>query len=340
MDAPHEAEEAAVSVFRKPKRNKNVRQRPGADGRAPVADEAGPSVVRITKVAKANPMVQGTSGAKKSGTLQSEFAHSSDRRISAYDNKVTASNEQETERDRDAQAQFEEAQQQLADGGDIAADGTKVYRGSKAYHQYTGTAENFDSKMLQGCGPARAPVHYRAVSRIDYQPDVCKDFKDTGYCGYGDACKFLHDRSDYKTGWQLEKDWEERQRAKKHEEALEALGESEAKPKAEDDSLPFACLNCREPWDKRSNPVVTKCGHYFCERCALGHFKTSRRCFACGEQTAGIFNQAKAIIEKINMRAQVDEADDDMSDEQMLAEYDAAKKQQGARSYTGGWALR
>ena len=35
---------------------------------------------------------------------------------------------------------------------------------------------------------------------------MCKDFKDTGYCGYGDACKFLHDRSDYKSGWQLEKD--------------------------------------------------------------------------------------------------------------------------------------
>ena len=60
--------------------------------------------------------------------------------------------------------------------------------------------------MLSGHGPARAPIHYRATSRFDYQPDVCKDFKDTGYCGYGDACKFLHDRSDYKTGWQIEKD--------------------------------------------------------------------------------------------------------------------------------------
>lgn len=63
--------------------------------------------------------------------------------------------------------------------------------------------------MLNGHGPARAPVHYRATSRFDYQPDICKDFKDTGYCGYGDACKFLHDRSDYKSGWQLEQQWEE-----------------------------------------------------------------------------------------------------------------------------------
>jgi len=31
-----------------------------------------------------------------------------------------------------------------------------------------------------------------------------------GYCGFGDSCKFLHDRSDYKHGWQLEQEWNER----------------------------------------------------------------------------------------------------------------------------------
>lgn len=29
------------------------------------------------------------------------------------------------------------------------------------------------------------------------QPDICKDYKETGFCGFGDSCKFLHDRSDY-----------------------------------------------------------------------------------------------------------------------------------------------
>ena len=28
-----------------------------------------------------------------------------------------------------------------------------------------------------------------------------------GFCGFGDSCKFLHDRSDYKHGWQLEREW-------------------------------------------------------------------------------------------------------------------------------------
>jgi len=52
----------------------------------------------------------------------------------------------------------------------------------------------------------RAPAHLRATVRWDYQPDVCKDYKETGFCGFGDSCKFMHDRGDYKHGWQLERE--------------------------------------------------------------------------------------------------------------------------------------
>ena len=34
-------------------------------------------------------------------------------------------------------------------------------------------------------GPVRAPAHLRATVRWDYQPDICKDFKETGFCGFG-----------------------------------------------------------------------------------------------------------------------------------------------------------
>lgn len=54
-------------------------------------------------------------------------------------------------------------------------------------------------------GPLRANLHARVSCRFDYQPDICKDYKETGFCGYGDACKFVHDRSDYKGGWEIEK---------------------------------------------------------------------------------------------------------------------------------------
>lgn len=54
-------------------------------------------------------------------------------------------------------------------------------------------------------GPQRVSGHVRTTLRVDYQPDICKDYKETGFCAYGDTCKFLHDRGDYKAGWELER---------------------------------------------------------------------------------------------------------------------------------------
>ena len=242
----------------------------------------------------------------------------------------------------DAQALYETAQQQWADGGDVADDGSKLYRGQKAYKQYTSKPENFNQAVLTGQGPARAPVHYRATSRFDYQPDICKDYKDTGFCGYGDACKFLHDRSDYKAGWQLEKEWEQQQRDKEHKAALDAFSGAESSsslPQPVDDGLPFACLICREPWHARSAPVVTKCEHYFCEACALKHAQKTKRCFVCAENTGGIFNRSKALQAKIDqLKAKEEvEAGGEQTDESVLAEYAEATKQK--RGFTGGWGF-
>lgn len=54
-------------------------------------------------------------------------------------------------------------------------------------------------------GPLRGSAYMRVSARFDYQPDICKDYKETGFCSYGDSCKFLHDRGDYKSGWEIEK---------------------------------------------------------------------------------------------------------------------------------------
>lgn len=98
-------------------------------------------------------------------------------------------------------------------------------------------------------GPIRAPENLRATVRWDYQPDICKDYKETGYCGFGDSCKFLHDRSDYKHGWQLEKEYA----------AGEYGNESDDDKKYEIDSdkedLPFKCYICRKSF---VNPIITR----------------------------------------------------------------------------------
>jgi hypothetical protein len=45
--------------------------------------------------------------------------------------------------------------------------------------------------------------------RIDHEPCICKDYKETGFCGFGDSCKFIHDRGDYKMGWQIEREFDQ-----------------------------------------------------------------------------------------------------------------------------------
>jgi hypothetical protein len=121
-------------------------------------------------------------------------------------------------------------------------------------------------------GPVKAPTHIRSTARFDYQPDICKDYRDTGFCGFGgmsvelvnndffrvdavdlcsDSCKFMHDRGDYKAGWQIEREWDEQQRKK--QAALESgrmVGsddEDDNKYVIESDTedLPFACFICR-----------------------------------------------------------------------------------------------
>lgn len=105
-------------------------------------------------------------------------------------------------------------------------------------------------------GPMKGSANIRATVRFDYQMDVCKDYKETGYCGFGDTCIFMHDRGDYKTGWQLELEWQAQQKAKAQGGGKESKDSKDGKDKdRKDDDLPFACHICRKEF---VNPVVTR----------------------------------------------------------------------------------
>jgi RING finger protein 113A len=133
----------------------------------------------------------------------------------------------------------------------------------------------------------RAQENTKNSIRFDYQPHICKDYKDTGFCGFGDSCIFLHDRGDYKMGWELDKEWELKQNQKQPID-LAAVDSKIIDVK----ELPVLCPICKNAFIK---PVVTKCLHYFCESCALKHYKKTPKCFECQEATMGHFRPAKNL---------------------------------------------
>lgn len=255
------------------------------------------------------------------------------------DQGATATNEVDTELDRDAQAIHQrsiEVNKELEGKAD-----DKIYRGLNNYTQFYKKKDsvlgNASSGMVRN-GPIRAPAHLRATVRWDYQPDICKDYKETGFCGFGDSCKFLHDRSDYKHGWQLEQDGGPSQANDSDGDGDDTKYEIHS----DDEDLPFKCIICRESF---VDPIVTKwvntaaefglviyrvsifmlndddfwhifrCKHYFCEKCALSHYKKSARCYVCGIQTNGVFNIAKELITKLNQDKEEAEIHDDSNDD-------------------------
>ncbi|KAH8995762.1 hypothetical protein EDB92DRAFT_1846011 [Lactarius akahatsu] len=165
---------------------------------------------------------------------------------------------------------------------DVPDDG--LYHGQKSYKSHIKKSQEVPKSMRTG--PQRSNNStIRTVTIVDYQPDVCKDYKETGFCGFGDTCKFLHDRGTYLAGWQLDK-----LAANPQKQAEDPSGSDS------DDDLPFACLIGRHSF---TDPVVTRCGHYFCSSCAIKRFAKTPKCAACGAPTGGIFNRADKVMAKM-----------------------------------------
>jgi RING finger protein 113A len=252
------------------------------------------------------------------------FRSSRTAEVSRYD-VATRTNEIDTAFDRDSRAMAERNIQVISEKKKGAAPSVtiedasgititaSVYQGKGAYETFTGdkTVDSVGAKKMAGNqGPVRAPTFIRSTTFFDYKPDICKDYKDTGFCGYGDSCKFLHDRGDYKSGWQQEKEWEALQAKKraKLESAISSLGKdvSEAGDELDekdefailaDEELPFACFVCRENFTIQKNPVITLCGHYFCGPCAMK--PGVDKCQICQASTQGVFNKAVKLLKKL-----------------------------------------
>lgn len=220
-------------------------------------------------------------------------------------NDATREIEIDTERDKDATAILKRKMQISKDKleGKIKED---QYMGRDSTIIYAQKSERDMTryKVTGTMGPMRAPTNVRTTCRFDYAYGICKDFKETGYCGFGDSCVFMHDRSDYKTGWEMEEEWKKEQlnkqkliREGKYKEDADSCHSEDEEDTST--SNPLKCPICDSDF---ISPVSTKCSHYFCEKCALAHYAKSSLCYVCRKPTQGIFNNAEKVISEIEKR--------------------------------------
>lgn len=140
------------------------------------------------------------------------------------------------------------------------------------------------------------PSNIRKTCRFDYQPEICKDFYETGYCGYGDNCKFIHDRSLTKSSLVQDKEYEEslKRKAEESEAELKKQQEEEAKEeerKKHEKEKETICPKCKGAYDSERTPMTMKCGDWICCDCAVG----CKKCPVCDKATGGVF---KAVNRK------------------------------------------
>lgn len=90
----------------------------------------------------------------------------------------------ETEKDRDAIALFKKSREINKELEGKEDD--KKYRGLNNYTQFFKKKDTAQGNAgSNSIGPMRAPSNIRTTVRWDYQPDICKDYKETGFCGFG-----------------------------------------------------------------------------------------------------------------------------------------------------------
>jgi len=287
MENPLEGDKKVCTFVKRS--GKNIRKRTSDS-----TEEDDTTVVQKQKVAS-GPLTQSTKSMKRTEEDLSVKSNPSAVPFGSADQRATATFEVD---ERKAEKEGEIL------SGDKAELAEKLYHGINKYTEWLPKKEQTGAAKGAGIcsGPIRSnATNVRSITLMDYQPDICKDYKETGYCGFGDSCKFMHDRGDYKSGWQLENEWNEMMKNSSSRKPVENLEISEDNL----DDIPFACSICRNSFVE---PIKTKCGHFFCEKCQLDRFKKDMKCASCGENTMGIFNPAsKADKKKLQRKREIQE---------------------------------
>ncbi|KAF3802275.1 Pre-mRNA-splicing factor cwc24 [Colletotrichum gloeosporioides] len=331
MDAGADAAAAPVAVFKKrgAKGKANIRKRPAtpppansdSDSDYSSEDETGQRVKRRKKTGAI------TASSKDQAASRQELSATvfkADRNVPITDSNDATKHSNWYDEDGKGALDAKNLLGSTRTKPSQAPDGT--YKGLANQTSFIQKNPDAPSRTV---GPIKAPTNIRTITLTDFQGDVCKDYKQTGFCGFGDNCKFLHAREDYKAGWQLDKEWENVTKGKKNMGGTVVASADRTKANDDDDdeeeamleNIPFACIICKEMYKA---PIITRCGHYFCEPCALKRYRKDPTCAACGSGTNGVFNSAsrlKKLLERKRERAakrrqEAIEAGEEVSDEE------------------------
>jgi RING finger protein 113A len=174
-----EGDQNDVVEFKRPRKRGNIRKRDESDDGGAVADSTEDVDTVVVSQPKRQKTGVTTSSTKSSSSTKEDvtnftFSSAGAETFSSKDNSIFGTLQTETERDRDAIA-ISERNKRLQEQSET--DGKDMYRGMGGYKQYVPT---------KTAGPLRTTTHVRMSVLFDYQPDICKDYKETGYCGYGD----------------------------------------------------------------------------------------------------------------------------------------------------------
>jgi RING finger protein 113A len=324
------AADPPVVAFKKRGAKANLRKRPATPPPASDSsdseqytseDESGRKIKRRKKTAV---VTASTANNAKSGNFQDlqSTKYAADRSTTIVEvNDATRSSTWYDESDLSAKSLLGKTRAKPEAGSNEPQVSDGTYKGTSSYSTFITKNQNAPQKLV---GPMKAPTNVRTITITDFAPDVCKDYKQTGFCGFGDNCKFLHAREDYKQGWALDKEWEVQTKGKKQNGKVVASANKDALLSDEDEKdaallekIPFACVICKTEY---KNPIVTKCEHYFCERCALDRYRKKPDCAVCGGSTNGVFNSAKGLSKILERKRKREERLKEKADAEEAAE--------------------
>lgn len=183
-----EAENAPVAIFKRrgAKGKANLRKRPAtpplnSDSDSDFSSSEDESGQRVKRRKKVGVVTASSKDSKKSATELSATAYTADRTVPiASANDATKQSNWYDEDSKDALSAKNLLGSTRKKTNSGQPDGT--YKGLA---NQTSFIQKDPDAPQRTVGPIKAPTNIRTITVTDYAPDVCKSWKNTGFCGFG-----------------------------------------------------------------------------------------------------------------------------------------------------------